>query len=507
MEKLIIKGNSKPQYQFLEGCIHNDQTLYGGAAGPGKTWCDVILPIYHGFVNVPGFRMQIFRETEDELEDNIVPECHKYYPHAGGVYSSQKKIWLFPSGARVRLCYMSRPGAWRRYGGGNNTVQAFDEAAKIHPDNYTVETWNRSDCGIKPFRVYTTNPGGISHMKLKKEFVDLCPAIPDGPMKWSDLAQMMWQPVVASPAVYVEIVSDGATKKVRRQFIPARVFDNEDLLRNNPGYLANLLDKSPDQRRMMLEGDWNLIVGQMFHSFRGDIHLINFGDVLDRIQPDWKIIGSIDYGTNTTVFSLLLMDRQGNIYVIGELTHHDIAREVKARETKKYIEDFIETWGSKSQLIASLKKGDKLMLDVVGDTDMFMKLKDVPNLDSAAAIYRDYGIDLRMVSKAAPQGTLFRKWQVDIMNNLLDWKKDANGLFLKRPKIYFCADRCPKICETLPALQKDPLNPDVIDEREPKIDHWFRAVIYGVINLFKPPDRSQAKKVEEEIMRRIRDSV
>ena len=496
MEKLIIKGNSKPQIQFLESCPQNDQTLYGGAAGPGKTWSGVVLPIYHNYVSVSGFRMQIFRETEDELEDNVVPECYRYYPHAGGVYNESKKIWNFPSGARVRLCFMSRAGAWKRYGGGNNTVQVFDESTKFHPDNFTVENWNRSECGIKPFRCYLTNPGGPSHMRFKTEFVDACPPIPDGPLRWSNLAHMWWQPVKASEPFYAKITADGVTKKIRRQFIPARVFDNEDMLAKNPGYVATLLDSSPDVRRMLLEGDWNLIIGQMFDSYRGDIHMRTFKKLLEKcgsfknLIENWRWIGSVDYG-NTTVMSVLVMNRESEIWHIGELTHINQAREVKARESRKFLE--VNKYPEE--------------LDVVGDTDMFPGSTEVPNMENAASEYRKQGIKLRKVSKASPARTTFRKWQVDIMKNALDWRKDQNGLFTKRPKIYFCGERCPRICETLPALQKDPLNPDLIDEREPKSDHWFRSVIYGMINLYRPVSRNAEKKHMEQIQDKIRESV
>jgi len=474
MQEIIIKANSKNQMQFLENCINNDQTLYGGAAGGGKTYSIVILPLYHQFTEVSGFRMQIFRKTIIELEDNIIPLTKYYYPLAGGLFSEQKKIWYFPSGAMIRLCYMDEAETWKRYQGGNNTVQAFDEATNFHPSNFTVENWNRSDCGIKPFRVYATNPGGISHLKFKKEFVDICKPVNDGEKKYSKYADMWYQPVKAGDAVRVELKTESGNKKVLRQYIPARVFDNEDLLKYNPNYLATLMDSSPDDRRKLLEGDWELIQGQMFDTFRTDIHCIHSSEV--KLQPDWSYKPAIDYGTTTNI-QVPVLSRDGTYYAIAERTWIGKSREEKARQTYQFLEE-----------------NNLLQNEVIGDTDMFTTLREMPNQDSAASEYSKLGIKMKQVSKSSPDSRLFRKWQVDIMKDLLDFQKDSNGLFIKRPKIYFFADKCPNLIETIPMLQRDKNNPDIIDESEPKLDHWFRALIYGIINLNPPVNKKRKEQ-------------
>jgi hypothetical protein len=479
MEKLIIKANSKPQLQFLENAPFNDDTYYGGAAGPGKTYGEVILPIYHRFHEVTGFRMQIFRETENELHDNIIPLQHEIYPHTGGIWNEQKKEWTWRANgiliARIRNCFMSRAGEWKRYQGGNNTVQAFDEANNIHKDNIEkISIWNRSGCGINPFRVFASNPGGISHFYFKKIFFDKCPPMKDGPMIYSELGKMYWQPMKASAPVNVYILEESKTHKRKIQFIPARIFDNEDLLRNNPSYLANLLSMNEEDRRKFIDGDYNVVTGQIFEKFRSEIHLIRSTDIkIDR--DNMRLIIGVDYG-NTTVMIVLAMDRSGTIYVLREKTDIGKARERKARESA--------TW---------LKEYGFLDVDAIGDTDMFANSNEVPNAKTAAQCYQKEKIKLSVVSKKAPEGKKFRQYQVDLMRDLLDWEKDNNGLFIKYPKIYICEDTCPMLAETMPALQKDPDYPEIIDEKEPKNDHWFRACIYGIINL-RPPVRKSKRQ-------------
>ncbi len=403
------------------------------------------------------------------------------------MFNEQKKIWYFPSGAMIRLCYMENAGDWGRYQGGNNTVQAFDEATNIHPSNYTVEKWNRSDSGIKPFRVYGTNPGGISHLKFKKEFVDICKPVNDGERRYSKYADMWYQPLKANDPVKVTINNESGSKTTVRQYVPARVYDNEDLLRTNPNYLANLMDSSPDDRRKLLEGDWELVQGQMFEMFRTDVHCRHSSKV--ELQPDWSYQPAIDYGTTTNI-QVPVLSRDGTIYATAERTWVEKSREEKARQTYQF-----------------LNANNLLQHTVIGDTDMFTKLREMPNQDSAAKEYERQGIKIKVVSKASPDSRLFRKWQVDIMKDLLDFKKDSNGLFVKKPKIIFFEDKCPNLIETIPMLQRDKNNPDIIDETEPKLDHWFRALIYGIINLQPPVNTIKKKQMSDYLDRAVNSSI
>ena len=61
----------------------------------------------------------------------------------------------------------------------------------------------------------------------------------------------------ASKPVYINTSEGSKQHRIKVQFIPARVFDNEDLLRNNPNYLSNLLKMSEEDRRIFIHGDFN----------------------------------------------------------------------------------------------------------------------------------------------------------------------------------------------------------------------------------------------------------
>ncbi|NOS85768.1 MAG: hypothetical protein HOP31_11555 [Ignavibacteria bacterium] len=462
VKKLGLQAISYPQYQFLKNAPLNTETLYGGAAGPGKTFADVILPIYHDFLDEPEFRMQIFRLTKVELEQEIIPLTQKLYPVIGGKFNESKLRWKFPSGATVFLCYMQYPGDWRRYQGGWNTVQAFDEATQLHPDNYTVEAWNRSKCRIKPFRVYTTNPGGPSHRKFKKEFIDICPAIPDGEPKFSKVGGMYWQPVKASDSVIVKKIIEGKEVRVRRQYIPARLFDNEEMLKNNPDYLSNLLNLPEEKRKMLLDGDWSYVAGMFFDRYSEQIHLWN--EKPFDPPKSWARISGLDYG-NVTCAEFIAEDHKGDIWVYREWTAINKSITYKAVSYNNYLE----------------KIGEKNIF-TVGDVNMFAESVELPEERAPANSFLNLGVKLVQVSKKPPENKRFRVWINDELKDLLDWEK-KNGLFVKRPKIHIMAERCPQLVENLPLLEKDPDFPeDYMKEQDKTIAHWIKALQYALIS-------------------------
>lgn len=459
IEYVDIRPNSTPQLQFYNNAPLNDETLYGGAAGGGKTQAIVTLPLYHGFHDVSGFRGQIFRETRPQLEQWIIPLTKMYYPLAGGVFHEQKLMWTFPSGAVMQLCYMEHKGDWKRYASGNNAYQAFDEATEIHEENYTVTAWNRSKCGVKPFIVYGTNPGGRSHKKFKTQFVDLCPPIKNGLMRWSKAAGMWWQPMRANEPVDVLIEFNGVKKYIRRQYIPARVFDNEDLLKANPNYIVKLMLLSPDKARKLLEGDWSLVEGQFFEMLREDIHFVKSKE----LPKEWRRRAAIDYGS-VTAGLIGAEDNNKALHITNEWTEVGKDTTEKAYSWKKFL--IANNYAPKDMLTFA----DHNMFYVEREREV----KLTPADKFKNIVYTDCRGNLKMVSKKKGDNKDYRIFANDVMKDSISWEKDKNGMFTRYPKLYVHYDKCPKLCETLPLLQKDKNNPDDIDQ-DNDIDHHYDA--------------------------------
>ena len=257
--EIIVKPNSKPQTEFFKSTEY--EVLYGGSAGSGKSFALVVEPLR--YIQYPRFTGIIFRRTYPELEGSIIPLAMHYYLAAGATWHEQKKTFTFPSGAKIRLGFMQHAEDWRNYQGHQYTYQGYDELTNFAWEQYEMlAAWNRSPVeGIPAYRRATSNPGGVSHSVVKKYFYDTCLPLPDGPMLYSDIARIWWQPMKSNKTYYTR---NEAGRSLGRKFIPARVFDNVDLLKNNPQYVSQLLTLPEKKRKALLEGNWEVYEGQFF---------------------------------------------------------------------------------------------------------------------------------------------------------------------------------------------------------------------------------------------------
>ena len=77
----------------------------------------------------------------------------------------------------------------------------------------------------------------------------------------------------------------------KRRFIPARLFDNP-YLSEQGDYESMLLSLPEQQRKQLLEGDWDIKEGALFTEFNRDIHVIEPFD----IPTGWTKFRACDYG-------------------------------------------------------------------------------------------------------------------------------------------------------------------------------------------------------------------
>ena len=290
---------SRPEYEVL----------YGGAAGGGKS--DALLCEALRQVDVPNYRGIIFRRTYPELEALITRSTELYdraFP--GAKYNSSEKRWLFPSGARIFFGYMQYDRDWSKYQGKPYDFIGFDELTHFTHFQYTKIMSRNRPTGPNT-RVYlraTANPGGVGHSWVKARFIDAAP------------------PMTRIISTYEITAPDGSkiSQRKSRMFVPATVFDNAALLKNDPGYISTLASLPEADRDAMLYGDWNTFEGKVFREFVDDpdhyfdqrwTHVIDPFDIPDY----WQIIRGFDFGY-AKPFSVgwYAVDTKGKIYRIHE---------------------------------------------------------------------------------------------------------------------------------------------------------------------------------------------
>lgn len=223
------------QEEFL--AASEDEVLYGGAAGGGKTDALVIdaLGLQQSAVLVHEYRALLLRRTYNELRE-VVDRMASIYPAAvpGAVYKVGDRLWEFPGGARIELGYLDLDSDVYRYQSRQFSWIGWEELAQ----------WPTS----RPYEYLQTRLRVSSSVALKCYTRATCN--PDGPgARW--ISKRWGIKSSGGPSMMSEIVEQ---QTIRRRFIPARLDDNPYL---GADYRARLLQLDPETRAALLDGRWD----------------------------------------------------------------------------------------------------------------------------------------------------------------------------------------------------------------------------------------------------------
>lgn len=324
-QEIVFQPNPGPQTEFL--AAPEQEVLYGGAAGGGKTYGLLADPMRY-FDN-KNFNGLILRRTNDELRE-LIWKSQEVYPRAfpGSKWAEKKSQWTFPSGARLWLTYLEREEDVLRYQGQAFSYIAFDELTQHATPfawNYMRSRLRTTDPNLPVFMRATSNPGGPGHSWVKRMFVDPAP---------SGKAFVATDIDTGKPLVYPEGHEKAGQALFYRRFIPATLKDNPYLSKEG-AYEANLLSLPEMQRRQLLEGDWAIADGAAFPEFRLSKHVVDPYE----IPKEWRKFRSCDYGysSHTAVHWIAIDPSYETLVVyrelyVSKLTARDLAKEILRAE-------------------------------------------------------------------------------------------------------------------------------------------------------------------------------
>ena len=262
-ESIVFKPNEGPQTDFLASS--EQDVLYGGAAGGGKSYAMLVDPLR--FMHRPSHRALLLRRSMPELRE-LIDKSRELYPKAfnGAKFREVEKLWKFPSGATLEFGYLDRDADVYRYQGQAYSWIGIDELTQYpteFPLQYLQSRLRTTDPEIRTYIRCTANPGGVGGHWVRKRYLD--PSPPNTSFEGPD--------------------------GLSRKFIPARLDDNPYL--SEDGRYEKMLESLPPiQRKQLLEGNWDVAEGAAFAEFNPEIHVIP----PFKIPTHWMRYKGLDYG-------------------------------------------------------------------------------------------------------------------------------------------------------------------------------------------------------------------
>jgi hypothetical protein len=280
------------------------ETLYGGAAGGGKTTAIVAEAVTYA-LEFPKARVYIFRRTIPELKQSVQPEiykqCAKYIDMGGMKYNSQDRVWVFRNGSTIQLAYLENAADMFRYQSAEIHLLLVDELTHFTQEEYEYLKTRVRSTGEHPLKVMAaTNPGNIGHGWVKAYFIDIAP----------------------SETIHTDKAGN------TRMFVPAKIDDHPiEAFRNSYGRQLDSLS-DPELKRALRNGDWDLFSGQVFTEWNREEHTCDPFP----IPNHWTKWFSYDWGYNTyAAGTWFARDPQSTrIYVYREFYPHAMSASVQA---------------------------------------------------------------------------------------------------------------------------------------------------------------------------------
>lgn len=407
------------------------ETLYGGAAGGGKSAAIVAEAVTYA-LEYPKARIYIFRKTIPELKQSIVPEIYKqcadFINLAKGMsYNAQDRVFNFTNGSMIQLAYLENIQDMFRYQSAEIHLLLVDELTHFSQEEYEYLKTRVRSTGEHPLKVMAaTNPGNIGHAWVKAYFIDI-----STPEK-----------------IYTD--KNGNT----RLFIPAKVSDHpiEAFRDTYTRQLSSLTN--PDLKRALLLGDWDIFAGQAFNEWLREKEMDGKTVPWHVVDPfpipaHWVKWFSYDYGYNTFAAGLWLTrdPMADRLYGYREFYQHEMAVSKQAEMI----------------LMNDQSEGVHLRL---ADPSIWKTRGDVESGENIANIFQKSGLVFQPANNDRIAGK-------NAIHEMLAPAPD--GL----PKLQIFSN-CTNFIRTFPALPLDPNRLEDIDTRAE--DHLYDCLRYGIIN-------------------------
>jgi hypothetical protein len=295
---------------------------------------------------VQGWGGVIFRRTTTQIrnEGGLWDTSMKMYPHVGAEPRESYLEWQFKGGQKLKFSHIEHDKNMLDWQGAQIPYLGFDELTHFSEKVFWyLLSRNRSTCGIKPYVRCTCNPDPDSWVaKLIEWWIDQDSGFPikerSGVVRYftRDGENYIWgdtkEEVIEKAWYFLErIIGDSGIDPAEfvksLTFVSGTIYQNKELLKVNPGYLANLTIQDEQTKSQLLEGNWKIVVSQNdiydYAAFLGMFDNVKKAEGKGKyITADIALKGSdkfiVDYWEGYELMDMLIMDKSaGNEVVDG----------------------------------------------------------------------------------------------------------------------------------------------------------------------------------------------
>lgn len=318
----------------------------GAAAGVGKTFTLLLDPLRD--ISIKDFGGVIFRRTSKQIrnEGGLWDTSMNIYPGIGATPRETYLEWNFSSGAKISFSHLEHEKNIYDWQGAQIPFIGFDELTHFSKKMFFyLLSRNRSVSGVKPYCRATCNPDPESWVyQLIEWWINPETGLPilerDGVIRYMlrDGENYIWGDC------YEEVMEKGwylLQEQVERSgidprefiksitFISGSIYDNQELLKVDPGYLGNLMAQDAETKAQLLDGNWKVVISDIdIYDYYAFLGMFENKYKVDRtgkyITADIALKGSnkfiVGYWEGFSLEDLLIMDKSKGNEVINGIT-------------------------------------------------------------------------------------------------------------------------------------------------------------------------------------------
>ena len=345
-EETVIGPQPGPQEAFLS--TDADIAFFGGAAGAGKTFAELLEPLRHVTSNKEFSALFLRRNTvQIRNPGGLWDESMKLYPLTGAKPSNHLLEWKWEGGGKVKMSHLEHESSVFDWQGSQIPLIIFDEVTHFSQAQFFyMMSRNRSMCGVRPYMRATCNPDADSWVATFLEWwIDQNSGFPiperSGVLRWFIRLQdtFLWADTreeliekYGKPDLPEDHEDQVRPKSVT--FISAKLTDNPALMKADPDYKANLMAMSRVERARLLDGNWKVRPAAGMYFKRSDALLVDvIPDDLVKVVRRWDLAATEPSESNTdpdyTAGVLMGKRKNGRYIVLNVVTERQRSHKVR----------------------------------------------------------------------------------------------------------------------------------------------------------------------------------